>query len=460
MSGSAFNYNVASGAFLPNQGMSFEGTQSRRVYDWKSFRERAGAAQPVATAPSAQASSTAAPVPPTGTVPRAIGLGAVNDAALNKSTNLLRPNTIPGAAFPGGAFPSGALPPGSIDQNQFKAMLASASLGMNSSPDAGPAIGPAPGTAGFASPMAGGRQPVTPMPAITGRSPLAPAGILAAQQQADMTPSAGPVTGASGAAPDGIPTLTAAQFAALTGAPMAAAPMATGPVNNPADKAAVGAAANPAVAIPPVVIPAEDAATDGIPANALTMSDASIPPDGPAKPTNDDKDDGVLKLTRIPDRETRQEYAAKGIKWKLVDDPEADKLFFGEDGKFGWDDLVDLINPLQHIPGVNAIYRELTGDEIHGAAELLGAIPFGPFSTLGAVVNIAVKSITGRDIGGNVLAMIMGEDDKTSAADLAARGGTKPADMVAASDHPAMEQTAASRMIWHNGRGRGNEADA
>jgi hypothetical protein len=274
------------------------------------------------------------------------------------------------------------------------------------------------------------------------------------------------MAGTSGGAPDGIPTLTAAQFAALTGAPV------TGMTGDPAaDKAAVGTntgpnVAIPPVAIPPVVVPAETAPANGIPADALTMSDDAIPPDGPAKPADGGQDDdGVLKLTRIPDRETRQEYAAKGIKWKLVDDPEADKLFFGEDGKFGWDDFVDLINPLQHIPGVNVIYRELTGDQIHGAAELLGAIPFGPFSTLGAITNIAVKSVTGRDVGGNVLAMIMGDDDKTSAADLAARNGAKPggneaASTAAAGDRPVTEQAAATRMNWSNGRGRDNEAMA
>ncbi|MDP6473864.1 MAG: hypothetical protein QF894_03030 [Alphaproteobacteria bacterium] len=37
--------------------------------------------------------------------------------------------------------------------------------------------------------------------------------------------------------------------------------------------------------------------------------------------------------------------------------------FFGADG-FGFDDFLDLINPLQHIPIISTIYREITGDTI------------------------------------------------------------------------------------------------
>ncbi|MGB6086494.1 MAG: hypothetical protein WBF74_07845, partial [Parvibaculum sp.] len=33
-------------------------------------------------------------------------------------------------------------------------------------------------------------------------------------------------------------------------------------------------------------------------------------------------------------------------------------------GEFGFSDFLDVINPLQHIPIVSSIYRELTGDEL------------------------------------------------------------------------------------------------
>ena len=39
--------------------------------------------------------------------------------------------------------------------------------------------------------------------------------------------------------------------------------------------------------------------------------------------------------------------------------------------------LLDIVNPLQHIPLVNVAYRALTGDEIYGAARLFD-VGFGP----------------------------------------------------------------------------------
>jgi hypothetical protein len=341
-------------------------------------------------------------------------------------------------------------------------------------------MGAGSGPAGPLIPAATGRSPIAPLPLT---SPLAPAAALAAQQG---DPATGTEMAMARAAPaagnaDGIQTLTAAQFAALTGVQLP---------QGASEAPAAGGSGSLGSAAPQM----GQAAV--IPADALTMSDASIPPDGPEAPAataqrsstdtavasstsaepatrkrpkspHGTKDEnGVLLVTHI-DRDTRREYAAKGIKWKLVDDPEADRLFFGEDGKLGWDDVVDLINPLQHIPLVNVIYRKLTGDKINGAAELLGAIPFGPFSTLSAITNIAVREASGRDIGSNVLAMITGEDgedDAATAKDLAARdtGATETAaarttatETSAAAIDPAAYQTAGiSGVIRDRNNGR------
>ena len=50
--------------------------------------------------------------------------------------------------------------------------------------------------------------------------------------------------------------------------------------------------------------------------------------------------------------------------------------FFGADG-FGFDDFLDLINPLQHIPIISTIYREITGDTISDGARIFGGALFG-----------------------------------------------------------------------------------
>src|SRR4029079_9179817 len=122
-------------------------------------------------------------------------------------------------------------------------------------------------------------------------------------------------------------------------------------------------------------------------------------------------DPNVVHLKDAPDRETQRNLMAAHKRWVVDETPGARQLFFGADGKFGWDDFLDVINPLQHIPIVAQIYRAVTGDEINGAAELIGALPLGPLSGLGlvaTVVDLAVKDTTGDDMGGNLMAMVFG----------------------------------------------------
>ena len=47
--------------------------------------------------------------------------------------------------------------------------------------------------------------------------------------------------------------------------------------------------------------------------------------------------------------------------------------FFGSDG-FNFKDVLDLINPLHHIPIVGAVYRSLSNDKIAPAIKLAGCL--------------------------------------------------------------------------------------
>ena len=78
----------------------------------------------------------------------------------------------------------------------------------------------------------------------------------------------------------------------------------------------------------------------------------------------------------------------------------SDLGFWGADGlTFG--DILDLINPLQHIPVVSTIYRAITGDEISPGARIAGGALFGgPIGLALAAVNAVVETATGEDIGG------------------------------------------------------------
>ncbi|TNE37359.1 MAG: hypothetical protein EP348_05880 [Alphaproteobacteria bacterium] len=87
-----------------------------------------------------------------------------------------------------------------------------------------------------------------------------------------------------------------------------------------------------------------------------------------------------------------------------------DSESFGKDG-FGFNDFLDIINPLQHIPGVASVYREITGDEISPGARMIGdTIYGGGIGFVAGLLNSAVEQATGKDIGGNVIALFGGDD--------------------------------------------------
>jgi hypothetical protein len=89
---------------------------------------------------------------------------------------------------------------------------------------------------------------------------------------------------------------------------------------------------------------------------------------------------------------------------------ESGKPLFGESGPtFG--DLLDIINPLQHLPLVGTIYRALTGDELSDGARMAGgALYGGPIGLIAAMANLGVREATGRDLGELAMAAVTGDE--------------------------------------------------
>ncbi|MGH6946310.1 MAG: hypothetical protein ACREDZ_03200, partial [Kiloniellales bacterium] len=126
--------------------------------------------------------------------------------------------------------------------------------------------------------------------------------------------------------------------------------------------------------------------------------------------------------------------------------------------ELGFGDLLDLVNPLQHLPVVSSVYRALTGDEIRPAARVLGDTLYGgPLGLLAGLVNVVSEQVNGRDIGENLMAFAFGdeaavEDTAVAAAEPAAEGpapletaagAAPPAELpgdVAAANRPATFQ--------------------
>lgn len=72
-------------------------------------------------------------------------------------------------------------------------------------------------------------------------------------------------------------------------------------------------------------------------------------------------------------------------------------------------DVLDTVNPLQHIPVVSTLYQSLTGDMQSVGAKLAGGAIFGgPIGFIAALFDTIVQNATGSDVMGNVMAAIEG----------------------------------------------------
>lgn len=78
----------------------------------------------------------------------------------------------------------------------------------------------------------------------------------------------------------------------------------------------------------------------------------------------------------------------------------------------GFGELLDIINPLQHIPIISNIYRAATGDTISPTGRILGGTLFGgPLGFLSGVGSTLVAETTGKDVGEHILASVLGGEN-------------------------------------------------
>jgi hypothetical protein len=98
-------------------------------------------------------------------------------------------------------------------------------------------------------------------------------------------------------------------------------------------------------------------------------------------------------------------------------------------------DVMEILNPLQHIPIVSVIYRQMTGDKIGPMERIAGDTLYGGVVGLvSSVANVAFEKLTGKDFGDTALAML-GLDEKPSTA-VAANAVTAPTAVPQVADAP------------------------
>lgn len=143
---------------------------------------------------------------------------------------------------------------------------------------------------------------------------------------------------------------------------------------------------------------------------------------------------------------------------------------FGADG-FNFLDLLDVINPLQHIPFVSTLYRALTGDTIAPASRVAGGALFGgPIGAAVSLVNSIVADWSGKDISDHVVAFFTGGDADDDAPQLAgdlreteAAGGAPnqtpgpPAELAAAGNRAGPAPPAPPLRVAPAGAGTGGD---
>jgi hypothetical protein len=76
-------------------------------------------------------------------------------------------------------------------------------------------------------------------------------------------------------------------------------------------------------------------------------------------------------------------------------------------------DLLDVINPLQHIPVIATIYRAITGEHIGTLEKIAGDTLYGGlWGAVSSVADTAFEAVTGKDFGSSVLALFTGTHDE------------------------------------------------
>jgi hypothetical protein len=317
-----------------------------------------------------------------------------------------RPRGAPPQAaylYENNGIPGGRLRPGAVDQELFKAELAAAQKA---------------GLVAAQPPV----QPVANPPAFAGIPTLSPAQLAAlgaveeppAGEVSIDIPATNPLAAGEGVGAHA-PHLLPGQAGGIAGQPGAPAkPLFQAAPGAPAAELPAAASATPEAAVAPDGPTAGNSTHDDIPTAAVPAAE----PPAPAAPASAERGpipgarrgaDGAWELTRLPDKDERDRL--RGQAWRVVESERSRQLFLGPDGKFGWDDFIDLVNPLQHIPLVNIAYRAITGDEIYGAARLID-MAMGPMAGISTAIDLAVTDISGRSVADNAVAALFAPGDE------------------------------------------------
>lgn len=112
---------------------------------------------------------------------------------------------------------------------------------------------------------------------------------------------------------------------------------------------------------------------------------------------------------------------------------------------FSFHDLLDVVNPLQHLPVVGTVYRWITGDTIGNAARVVGDTLFGgPIGAVTGMFSALLKEGTGKDVGEHVISLFESSPANDAASTMVAddrKSGQMP-DVQVAYENPELIRAA------------------
>jgi len=107
--------------------------------------------------------------------------------------------------------------------------------------------------------------------------------------------------------------------------------------------------------------------------------------------------------------------------------PAEPKSHFWAGHGFSFHDVLDAINPLQHLPVIGTLYRSLTGDTIGNVARIVGDGLFGgPLGLASGVADTVLAETTGKDMGAHIMATLGLTHDDAPTAETPGATGASP----------------------------------
>ena len=135
-----------------------------------------------------------------------------------------------------------------------------------------------------------------------------------------------------------------------------------------------------------------------------------------------------------------------------------------------FEDLLDIVNPLQHLPVVGTLYRAITGDKMDTVPKIAGDTLYGGlWGAIGSLADTAFEALTGKDFGATILALVTDGPGESRPVQVAAAQPAKPQAVYAGAGELAfsnamtakgIDSTLSSRALYAYRRSQGMADEA